>query len=174
MPSRLRAAALAAAAFGVPFGSAALAHVVTDPGEASPGSYFRTAFRVTHGCHGSPTIAVTVRVPEGVLSVKPQPKPGWTIELRTRPVDPPIKGPHGHDVRETVSEVTWRGGLLPDAHFDEFALSMRLPDQPGATLYFPVVQTCEHGVNNWTTIPAPGQKRSDVPEPAPSVRLRAP
>jgi len=169
----LRAAALAVAC-GVPLAGAAFAHVVADPSEASPGSYFRTSLRVTHGCHGSPTIAVTVRVPEGVLSVKPQPKPGWTIELRTRPVDPPIKGQHGHDIRQTVSEVTWRGGPLPDAYFDEFALSMRLPDQPGATLYFPVVQVCESGSNNWVTIPAPGQKRSDIPEPAPFVRLRAP
>lgn len=173
MSIRLRAAALAFAG-SMPAFAPALAHVVADPNEASPGRYFRTAFRVTHGCHGSPTIAVTVQVPADVLSVRPQPKPGWTIELRTRPVDPPIKGQHGHLIHETVSEVTWRGGPLPDAHFDEFALSMRLPDQPGATLYFPVVQTCEHGVNSWTTIPAPGQARSDITEPAPFVRLRAP
>lgn len=169
----LRSGAVALAiACGVPLGSACLAHVVTDPSEAAPGGYFRTAFRVTHGCHGSPTIAVTVRIPDGVVSVKPQPKPGWTIELRKRPVDPPIKGPHGHAITEAVSEVTWRGNL-PDAYFDDFILSMRLPDQPGATLHFPVMQACEDGHIDWNAVPPPGQQHSNAPDPAPAIRLRA-
>jgi uncharacterized protein YcnI len=159
--------------FGLPLAGTCLAHVVPDPREAAPGKYFRTAFRVTHGCQGSATVAVSIRIPDGVMSVKPQPKPGWTIELQTRPVEPPVHGPHGHHIHEAVSEVTWRGGNLPDAYFDEFVLSMRMPDQPGTTLYFPVVQTCEKGKLEWTAVPAPGQQDSDAPDPAPSITLRS-
>ena len=49
--------------------------------------------------------------------------------------------------------MTWTGGRLENAHFDVFVLSMRLPDQPDATLYFPLVQVCEKGSNNWIGIP---------------------
>lgn len=171
MSLRSKAVALTLAC-GMSLGSTCLAHIVTDPREAPAGGYFRTAFRVTHGCHGSPTVAVTVRIPDGVLSVKPQPKPGWTIELHKRPVEPAIAGPHGHHVHETVSEVTWRGNL-PDAYFDDFGLSMRLPDQPGTTIYFPVVQVCENGQLDWTVVPSPGQHHTDAPNPAPSIHLRS-
>lgn len=148
------------------------AHTVADPNEGTAGGYFRTAFRVTHGCKGSTTTAVTIRIPEGVLSAKPMPKPGWTIEIKTRPLDPPVDSGHGFKIREAVTEVTWTGGRLDNAHFDEFALSMRLPGKPGETLYFPVIQTCEKGSANWTGIPAAGQKWSDLPEPAPFVTLK--
>ncbi len=151
----------------------AAAHVVAHPDEGVAGSYFRAAFAVTHGCKGSPTVAVTIRVPADVLSVKPRPKAGWTIEIVKRPVDPPVESGHGSVIRETAAEVTWRGGPLDDAHFDDFTLSMRLPAKPGETLYFPVVQTCASGAHNWTTIPAAGQGWHDVPEPAPFVKLRA-
>ena len=49
---------------------------------------------------------------------------------------------------------------------------MRLPNKPGATLYFPMVQTCEKGSNNWIGIPAAGQKWGDLPEPAPYITVK--
>jgi uncharacterized protein YcnI len=150
----------------------ARAHTVADPDEGAAGAYFRTAFRVTHGCKGSPTTAVTIRSPEGVVSAKPMPKAGWTIEIKTRPLDPPVDSGHGFKFREAASEVTWRGGRLDNAQFDEFVLMLRLPDKAGETLYFPTVQSCEKGENPWTGIPAAGQKWHDLPEPAPFVKLK--
>lgn len=50
---------------------------------------------------------------------------------------------------------------------------MKLPDRPGTTLYFPVVQTCAHGKTAWTQIPAPGQSGHELEHPAPSVTLTA-
>jgi len=155
----------------------ARAHTVADPDEGTAGGYLRTAFRVTHGCKGSPTTAVTIRVPESVVSAKPMPKPGWTIEIKTRPLDPPVDSGHGFKLREAATEVTWRGGRLDNAQYDEFVLMLRLPALPqgkaGETLYFPTVQTCEKGENAWTGIPAAGQKWHDLPEPAPFVKLKA-
>ena len=150
----------------------ARAHSTAEPSEGTAGDYLRTAFRVTHGCKGSPTTAVTIRIPEGVLQAKPMPTAGWTIETKTRPLDTPVDSGHGFKIREAVTEVTWSGGRLENAHFDEFVLSMRLPNKPGATLYFPMVQTCEKGSNNWTGIPAAGQKWGDLPEPAPYIAVK--
>ncbi len=148
----------------------ALAHMVVEPAEAPAGDYFKAAFRVTHGCQGTPTVSVTIRIPEGVLGAKPQVKPGWTIEIKTRPVDPPVDLGHGVVLRETAREITWRGGSLPNAYFDEFALTMRMPDKPGATLLFPSIQTCEKGSYEWVETPRPGEH---VHAPAPAVKLRA-
>ncbi len=171
MLSILRATAVAVAGLALMPGLAR-AHSIADPSEGTAGGYFRAAFRVTHGCKGSPTTAVTIRIPEGVLQAKPMPKAGWTIEIKTRPLDPPVDSGHGVKIRDAVTEVTWTGGRLENAHFDEFVLSMRLPDKPGATLYFPMVQTCEKGLHDWTGIPAAGQKWGDLPEPAPFITLK--
>lgn len=150
----------------------ACAHSIADPSEGAAGGYLRTAFRITHGCKGSATTAVTIRIPEGVLSAKPMPKAGWTIETKTQPLETPVDSGHGFKIREAVTEVTWTDGRLENAHFDEFVLSMRLPNKAGETLYFPMVQTCEKGSNNWTGIPAAGQKWGDLPEPAPYITLK--
>ena len=48
---------------------------------------------------------------------------------------------------------------------------MKLPDKPGETIYFPVVQTCESGEVAWIEIPEEG---ADEPEhPAPGITLTA-
>jgi len=150
----------------------ASAHVVADPDEGPAGGSLRTALRITHGCKGSPTTAVTVRLPEGVFSAKPMAKAGWTIEIRTRALETPVDSGHGFKIREAVTEVTWRGGRLDNAQFDEFVLMLRLPDLPpgkaAATLYFPTVQACEKGGNNWTGIRPTARTGTTCPSPPPS------
>jgi uncharacterized protein YcnI len=154
-------------------GGAASAHVTATPNEAAAGTYFLTGFTVPHGCSGSPTVAVRIKIPEGVISVKPQMKPGWEITITNRKLDKAIDAGHGRMVTETVDEVAWRGGPLPDSLYDTFGLVMKLPDQPGRTVYFPVVQECKEGVHRWITIPETDEKWGDAKEPAPFVRLKA-
>ena len=149
-----------------------LAHVVMDPDEATANTYFRTKLRVPHGCEGSPTVALRVKVPDGVMSAKPEMKPGWTVSLVKKRLDQPIDGGHGRSITEVVDEVVWRGGPLPDEMFDEFGLVLRLPAKPGETLWFRTVQECESGVHRWIEIPAAGQAWGDARSPAPFVRLR--
>lgn len=154
-------------------GSAAWAHMTATPNEAAAGTYFQTGFTVPHGCSGSPTVAVRIKIPEGVMSVKPQKKPGWEITITNRKLDKAIDAGHGRMITETVDEIAWRGGPLPDSFYDTFGLMMKLPDAPGRTLYFPVVQECKEGVHRWITVPAAGEKWNDLKEPAPFVKLRA-
>ena len=54
--------------------SAASAHVTLEQREASIGAPYKAKFRVPHGCGNSPTVKVRVRIPDGVVDVKPMPK----------------------------------------------------------------------------------------------------
>lgn len=165
----MRNAVIAAATF---LALPATAHVTANPNEAPAGQFFTTSFRIPHGCDGSPTVAVRIKVPDGVVAVKPQMKPGWAITITKRTLDKPVEMGHGVTVRETVDEVAWRGGPLPDAYYDDFGLSVRIVAAGGA-LWFPVVQECEQGVHRWIEIPAAGQGWGDLKQPAPFVKVMA-
>ncbi len=153
--------------------SPAAAHVSLEKREAVVGSYYKAVFSVPHGCAGSATIKVRVQVPEGVIGIKPMPKPGWNLET--------IKGKyaaeyelHGSKLSEGVKEVMWSGGKLADDNYDEFVFASFLTTRlkPNTTLYFPVVQECEQGVSRWIDIPAAGAGHShDKQSPAPGVKL---
>jgi uncharacterized protein YcnI len=150
---------------------AAFAHATLERPQAPAGSYYKVVLQVGHGCKGSPTVALRVRIPEGVTSAKPQPKPGWKLAVKRTRLAQPVDAGHGRTVDEVVSEVAWTGGTLADAEFDEFRIMMKLPDRPGATLHIPVVQECTQGVHRWIEIPAAGAAATDLKEPAPALLL---
>ncbi|NYT35358.1 DUF1775 domain-containing protein [Allopusillimonas soli] len=157
--------------------SQASAHVTLAVHEAPVASYYKAVLKVPHGCDGSPTIALRVRIPEGVISVKPQHKPGWKIQT--------TKGDyaqsyvlHGGKIESGVKEIAWTGSVLPDEEYDEFAFVAYLASdlKPGGMLYFPVVQECEKGVARWIDVPDGHAKGSDTHEdtPAPGLKLLPP
>lgn len=157
------------------FASGALpasAHITLEQQEAPVGSVYKAVFRVGHGCEGSPTITVRVQIPEGVISVKPMPKPGWTVETVKGPYDKTYDY-YGTPMKEGVKEVVWSGGSLPDDFYDEFVLRGQLTEAlPADTmLYFPTVQECEKGAERWIEIPAAGKSDDDYEYPAPGVKL---
>jgi len=153
----------------------ATAHVTLDPPAAAAGSYLRAAFRVPHGCAGAATERLVVTLPEGVLAARPQPKPGWTLALRMRPLEVPVSNGHGGMTTETIAEIAWSGGPLEDAHYDEFVVMLRLADQPGQMLHLPAVQHCAGGATAaWAEVPEPGRRVSEYRFPAPSLRLLPP
>jgi uncharacterized protein YcnI len=152
--------------------SPAAAHVTLENRQATPASYYKAVFAVPHGCAGSPTVKIRVQIPDGVIAVKPMPKPGWTLET--------VKGKystsyqhHGATVTEGVKEVTWSGGKLADDNYDEFVLTTFLTGslKPNTTLYFPLVQECEQGASRWIEIPQEGKPAHDTKLPAPGVKL---
>ncbi len=151
----------------------AAAHVTVQPKEAPADSYFQLTFTVPHGCNGSATTALRIKLPDGILSAKPQMKPGWNVEVKTRKLATPQQAPHGKMVDEVVDEVAWRGGPLPDNLYDTFGIVVRFPDQPDRSLYFPAVQECEKGTARWIEIPSDNQGADKLQTPAPVVRLKA-
>jgi uncharacterized protein YcnI len=153
------------------FASPASAHVTLEQQEAAIGGAYKAVFRVPHGCGDSPTLKVRVRIPDGVVGVKPMPKPGWQLETVKAKYDKPYAMFHG-SVSEGVREVAWTG-RLPDDYYEEFVLSVYLTSDlvPGRMLYFPVVQECEKGVHRWIEIPQEGKSAADTKEPAPGLKL---
>ena len=164
------AAILAALAASAAAPSLAGAHVTLETQQAVAGSTYRAVFRVPHGCAGhAATTRLTVRLPEGVTGARPMPKPGWTLTIVPRPSEPAQAGQGA--ARREAAEIVWEGGPLEDAHYDEFVIRLRLPEEPGL-LYIPAVQDCIGGGRSaWEQIPEPGRRPSDYPFIAPAVRL---
>ncbi|MEE1656566.1 DUF1775 domain-containing protein [Microvirga sp. CF3062] len=166
-----RIGALAAALIAV--SSPALAHVSFENGQATPNSTYKVTLRIPHGCDGKPTLKVRVRIPEGVVAVKPMPKSGWKLET-TKGAYVRAYQVHGEAVSEGVTDIVWTGSL-DDAHYDEFVFQARFTDayQPGATVHFPVVQECDSVAEEWTQVPAAGEDPHSLKAPAPGVRIVA-
>jgi periplasmic copper chaperone A len=151
----------------------ASAHVTLENAQAPIGAPYKAVLRVPHGCEGAATIALRIRVPDGMIAVKPMPKPGWKIETVNGKYSKTYNFFHGAKLSEGVVEISFSGGNLPDAYYDEFVFTGFLADdlEAGKTLYVPVVQECETGIHRWIEIPAAGKSSRDYPEPAPALML---
>lgn len=156
----MRTALLLAAAAGLIAGPA-LAHPVFAQPEAAAGSHWAGELRLGHGCEGSPTTSLRVEIPDALLVVRAQPKPGWRLEIEREPLAEPVPGEGGRMITERVTAVTWTG-RLPDDQFDTFGLAAKLPDAAGP-LAFDIVQTCEVGQVAWSERPGPDGARPAHP-----------
>lgn len=135
----------------------AFAHIDPDPAEAQAGSRLTVGFTVEHGCDGSPTVQLDMRLPQGVTDAVPEPTPGWDGSIDT------VDG-------DTI--VTFAGGPLADDVEGTFDVTMTLPPTPDTAIYFPFVQRCEVGEIRWIGLPAePGD---ELDEPAPAMALTGP
>ena len=148
----------------------AQAHATLETTSAPANSYYKGVVRISHGCKGSPTVAIRVTLPEGVIAAKPMAKPGWAVSTAKGAYERGYAF-HGQDVKEGVKQITWSGGPLPDDFYDEFVFSARIADAPAGSLYFPVLQTCETGATDWAQIPAAGDDGAKLERPAPFVRV---
>ncbi|MCC2654412.1 MAG: copper resistance protein CopZ [Microvirga sp.] len=166
-----RLGAFAAALIAV--SSPALAHVSFENGQATPNSTYKATLRIPHGCEGKPTLKLRVRIPEGIVAVKPMPKAGWKLET-TKGAYVRAYQVQGEAVSEGVTDIVWTGSL-DDGHYDEFVFQARFTDayQPGATVFFPVVQECDGAVEEWTQVPTEGQDPHSLKSPAAGVRIVA-
>jgi uncharacterized protein YcnI len=58
----------------------ASAHVTLENRQAPVGAAYKAVFVVAHGCAGSATIELRVKIPEGVIVTEVEPKSGWNLE----------------------------------------------------------------------------------------------
>jgi uncharacterized protein YcnI len=162
-----------AAAVVAMLAAAAHAHIALEYQIAPAASSYKASFKVGHGCSGSPTREISVRIPDGVRGARPMPKPGWDINVERQQLAVPYQS-EGRTVNEDVVRITWtaktREDMLPNAWYDEFVLVGQLPARAGA-LYWPVSQVCEEGRTDWTELPQAGQKLSDLKRPAPMLEV---
>lgn len=160
-------------AFALLAATPAFAHVTLEQREAPVGASYKIVLRVPHGCEQSATTKLTVQIPEGVISVKPMVKAGWIIDVKRGAYAKPYSFLHGAKFTEGPKAITWSGGNLPDAFYDEFVISTYLAGEltAGETLYFPVVQECEKGAHHWTEVPSPAKPGEKLGSPAPGLKL---
>jgi uncharacterized protein YcnI len=172
---RLKTTAITTTALTLALTAPAVAHVTIDPGQAPAGGYATLGVQVPHGCDGSATNVVRVKVPRSVPSATPQVHPGWDITTKEGPKD--AVELHGQKVTRGVSEIAWtaRGAApLPDDRLDVFGMSVKLPSgKAGDRVPFPTVQECARGKAAWIQIPAAGESEEDLESPAPAVVLTA-
>jgi uncharacterized protein YcnI len=148
--------------------AAAQAHVSLETPQARAGTAYKAVLRVTHGCGGTATHTVSVRLPAGFRGAKPMPKPGWALSVQKAPLAQPYES-HGRRVTEDVVEITWKAGSrdawLADAHYDEFVWRGQAPEAAGPA-WFKVQQLCEQGQWDWSELPASGTSTRGLKAPA--------
>jgi periplasmic copper chaperone A len=146
----------------------ASAHVTLQPEEAPAGGFTRLDVRVPTERDNASTTKVDVQFPPGFLFVSTEPVPGWNSEITMRKLDRPVEQ-FGEQITEEVDRVTFTadGEGIGPGQFQDFGLSLGVPDKAGSTLTFKAVQTYSSGeVVRWIGPP-------DAEEPAPQVKLTA-
>ncbi len=145
--------------------SPAAAHITLATKEAVVGSSFKAVLVAGHGCGGAATTTLRVQIPEGFYNVKPMPKAGWEVKTVIGPYATPFSN-HGTTLSEGVTEISWSGGELPDAYFDEFVFRGTFGSalEAGSTFYFPVIQVCGDKEDAW--IDTSGDAEAEMPAPA--------
>lgn len=164
-------AAVAALAVAGP----ASAHVTITASDTTAGAFTILTLSVPHGCDGSPTTEIAVKVPDGITEVTPTRNAYYDLEVVTAKLDEPIIADDGDEITEGVDQVVYTARTpLPDGQRDSFELALQIPaDAAGQTLAFPTIQTCEKGSTAWTEVAADGGTGDDLEHPAPSFVVTA-
>jgi uncharacterized protein YcnI len=148
----------------------ASAHVTLQPEEVPAGGFTRLDVRVPTERDDASTTKVEVQLPPGFLSVSTERVPGWDAKIVKRKLDKPVEQ-FGEQISEEVGQVSFTAtdeaaGIGP-GEFQDFGLSLSVPDKAGSALTFKAVQTYSNGeVVRWI-----GPAESE--EPAPQVKLTA-
>ena len=175
-PARVLAAAGVAVVGLVLVAGPASAHVTVGADDNHQGASDSVlTFRVPNEEDAATTVKVVVTFPtkDPLPSVKPGPKPGWTVTTKTVTFATPIKTDDG-TLTSGVGQVTWTAKSaadgIPVGGFDSFTVLVGpLPDQ-ATELAFPTTQTYSDGKTVAWIEPTPAG--GTAPEhPAPVLAL---
>lgn len=151
----------------------ALAHASFANQPVKLGGYVAAALQVPHGCDGKATTEVQVKLPEGFIAAKPQPKAGWELEVVEGDYQKAYDN-HGDKVTSGPVEIRWKNGNLPDGFYDTFVVYGKVADASPAGLAFPTVQLCgADGKVAWDEIAAEGVDPHSLKSPAPVLKIAA-
>ncbi len=163
------AAAIVATTLALP--AAAAAHVTLQPKQAPAGGFARLDVRVPNEEDAKSTTKVVVQMPSGFAHVSYEPVAGWTVRETRRKLATPVTTEDGDTLTDELATISFTaapGKGIEPGQFQDFGLSLGLPDKPvGTKLAFKALQTYTGGeVVRW--IGAEGSER-----PAPVVTLVA-
>jgi periplasmic copper chaperone A len=144
--------------------------VTLQPEEVPASGFTRQDMRVPTERDNASTTKVAVRFPPGFTTVSTEPVPGWTAKVTRAKLAKPQVNDEGEKITDRVDTVRWTaagGQGLGPGQFQDFGLSLAVPDKAGSALTFKAVQTYSSGeVVRWIGPP-------DSEEPAPQVQLTA-
>jgi uncharacterized protein YcnI len=144
----------------------AWAHVTIDPESAPKGSDAVLAFTVPNEMDNANTTQLVVVFPTDhpIADASTEAVPGWTAKLEKASSTTPISTDTG-TVNERVSQITWSGGAIPPGQFQQFKISVGLPDNADS-LTFKALQTYSNGqIVRWIETTAPGGTEPEHPAP---------
>jgi uncharacterized protein len=147
---------------------------VITPNEAAAGSYATLAFQVPNERDDATTTKLEVQFPTDhpIASVRVEPVPGWTAEVKDAPLPTPVKDDDGNEITEAVSTITWTGGSIGTNEFQRFPFSVGPLPADATSLEFKALQTYSDGeVVRW--IDAASADGSEPEHPAPTLTLTA-
>lgn len=146
--------------------AAAFGHVTLSPNSAPAGSWTTFNVKVPNESDTASTVKVVVKMPQGITSASWQPVPGWQAQVEKVKLAAPVQTDDG-PLTEGVSQVVWTAdgkGIQP-GQFQQFPLTILVPETTGATLTFKAIQTYSDGkVSRWIGSPS-------ADEPAPTVSV---
>jgi uncharacterized protein YcnI len=154
MPRRLGVLAASIAVVELLSGGLASAHIEPDPVAIQAGTAATVGFNVEHGCDGSPTTQIAIKVPDGVTDAQPVQLDGWTATAAD-------------------GAITFSGGSQDAETPAVFSITFTAPSTAGE-IYFPILQTCAEGENDWLEIPDASGTEPETPAPAVLVTEGAP
>ena len=144
----------------------AWAHVSISPGSAPKGSDAVLSFNVPNESEDASTTEVAIVFPADhpIAEAAVLPIAGWTATVATAKADQPIQTDEG-EVTEAVSRVTWTGGKIDPGQFQQFTVSVGLPDDTDE-LVFKALQTYSDGTKvSWIEEETPGGAEPEHPAP---------
>jgi hypothetical protein len=125
----------------------AWAHATVDPTGVVAGVPTVVTLRLGHGCAGSPTVEVSVKVPEQAASFVPSDSAGFQATVTDR-------------------VATWSGGQAPADRPLLLRFEMTTAaGAVGALVQLPVAQICRRGQLNWLDLVPPTNGLEDRPVP---------
>lgn len=138
------------------------AHVSIASGPAFADVSQEVTFGVGHGCEGADTYAVSVEIPAGVTSIRPETSDFGQVDVET-------------DSAGTIVRVIWQKPdadvLDSDTQYYKLTMRLRTPDEPFTSLFFPSQQTCRAADGTETVVDWVGidvEEGGEV-EPAPEL-----
>lgn len=99
----------------------ASAHVVVKPGEVETAARQVFTIGVPNESETASVVGVRLVIPEGLESVRPNTKAGWTVEVKKT----------GEGENAKVTELVWTGGTVPVDQRDEFLFQGKAPAKTG-------------------------------------------
>ena len=110
-------------------------HITMVPNSgAEAGTYFATALKIPHGHTGMYTSKLVLRVPHGVLTVRPEVPHGWNVTIQHRQLsEDEYYSSHGRQITTAPDLITWNAETHESTLYTDHLMLLHLQLKLGCT-----------------------------------------